>query len=93
MPGPVPAAVGALDQASSAPLIMSHIHMGGRQQYQGQTTLTETANRFHSQVCFMRSSGYSRIAICCWQNRDVCACQKFDAGAGSTHVSVQGHVC
>ena len=32
MPGPVPAAVGALDQASSVPLIMSHIHMGGRQQ-------------------------------------------------------------
>ncbi len=32
------------------------------------------------------------MASYCWQKGDVCACQKFDAGAGSKHVSVQSHV-
>ncbi|KAA6420002.1 MAG: hypothetical protein FRX49_10024 [Trebouxia sp. A1-2] len=70
MRDPVPAAVVALAQASSAP------------------PQTSYSSLFHLKLKLQQNG-----IFVCWQKRDVCNGQNSDAGAGSKHVSVQGHVC
>ena len=56
MLGPVPAAVVALGQASSTPIILKRETDNNNrdiQQSQRQTTITETDNRLHTQISFM----------------------------------------